>query len=198
MASIKSQLKGIDKAIIQGSVRALNRALSSAKTQLVRNLKEDTGLKTDKVNSRVFPIKANNNKLLASLNVAVKFGVPLRQFSPKQKTVRVKHSTGGRARAHYGVTVKLGKQNRQLVPGAFLLDNKAGLIVVGRKGAFRGPNYDYVNRRAARKPLVQLRTTIFQDSAHARKAEATKYMQQVFDKNINHEIEFAISKKFSK
>jgi hypothetical protein len=183
------KLRGLDSAIRTGAVRAMNKALTTAKTQLVRDLRSDTGLKTEVISPRVMAIKANAKKLTVSLNVAVKVGVPLRHFSPSPKKVK-----RGK-RTYQGVTAKIGSQGRVLIPGAFLLDNVKGLVVVGRKKAFSGGQY--VSPSGPRKPLFQLRTTAFQESAKARRDEAKAKLRNRFNDIVNHEIEFSIAQRLN-
>src|SRR5688572_16620255 len=114
--SFKSALKDIDKAVQRGASRALNKAIAQTKTQVVRQLREDTGLKTEDVKARVRTIKSKPGILGVVLGIATKFGIGLRKFSPKQKAVKT--HLGKR----YGVTAKVGQASRQLVPNAFIMN----------------------------------------------------------------------------
>ncbi len=192
--SIASQLRGLDAAVKTGSIRALNKALATAKSKAIRELRDDTGLKTEVVKRRVRDFKADSKKMKVSVNIAVKVGVSLRHFNPKAKKVRVKHKGQGKARVHQGVTVKIGVQSRELAPGAFFLDNKAGQIVVGRKGAYEKGVYS--NPTAPRLPLAQLRSNVFLDASKQRQDGVRRELQDRFDKVVSHEVEFAVAQRF--
>jgi hypothetical protein len=177
-SNFKKAFRGIDSAIQQGTARALNRALSSTKTKVTRQLREETALKTDIITARLRAKKAKANQLGAILAIAVKFDVPLTKFSPKAKSVKV-----GKRR-YDGVTVKVGKQPRQLAPKAFFLQGKSvDGVVIARKGE-------------AKNPLIQPKSDAFRKSAQAAQEPATKHMADTFEKNVGHEIEFAVSRKF--
>lgn len=182
----KKAFRGIDSAIKQGTARALNRALSSAKTKMVRALREETGLTNKVVNRRVLETKANQAKLRARLGIAIKVGIPLSEFSPKLKTSRVVHKGNRRATKHYGVSVKIGKQGRQLVPGGFLVSgrNSGKSLVLARKGK-------------APRPTVVLRTMLFTETAKAARAEAQRHMANTFNKDVSGYIDYEIKKRFT-
>ncbi len=199
MSQFKKAFKGIDSAIKQGTARALNRALSSAKTKMVRALREDTSLTTEVIKTRTRGRKAAQNRLGISLGIAVKFGVALTKFTPKEKKVRVKRGGKGKAQLYRGITAKIGKGPRQLVPGAFGMDTKSKFIVAGRKQAFTDTNRGhgvYSNRTAPRKPTVQLKTTVFVDAAKANEAAVKADMKDTFNRIVAHEIDYAIAKQF--
>jgi hypothetical protein len=186
----KKAFKGIDGAIKQGSARALNRALSATKTKMVRALREDTGLKTEVIKTRTWGKKAKVDYLDITLGIAIKFAIALSKFSPAAK--RVKSITRG---LRQGVTAKVGKGGRQLVPGAFTLDNSKGLAVVGRKAAYSATG-EYVNS-STQSTLKSIKTEVFTDSAKANEADAKAYMRDTFEKIVAHEIDYAIQSKFS-
>ncbi len=191
--SIQRQLRGMDKAVRTGTVRALNKALASTKSKVIKELRSETGLKTEVIKTRVMGLKANADKMTVSVNIATKVGVALRHFSPSQKKVRVKHRTGGKARLHYGVSIRLGTQGRVLAPGAFFIGKNG--IVVGRKAAYTSGSY--TTNITPRKPLIQLRTNVFLDSARGMKDTNSKYLGDRFNTVVTHEINYAVSQRFS-
>jgi hypothetical protein len=190
----RKAFKGVDAAIKQGTARALNRALSSTKTKMVRTLREQTGLKTDVITARTRSLSATSSKLSVIFAIATKFGIALSKFAPSLKKVRVKQRNG-RTVLHYGVSAKIGQQARQLIPGAFFLVGKTGEAVLGRKSAY-DKDGSYSNPTAPKYKTAQLRTRIFSEVAEQHQAEAQQYLADTFDKNVAHEIEYAIQKKF--
>ena len=178
-SSISDVLKGTSSAIKLGTKRAINRSVSSTKTFISRNLKEEIGLKTRDINSR---LKANktqsgNNKphsFRGSVGIATRINFPLRLFSPR----RIKIKTGRGTR--YGVTVKLGKEGKKLAEGGFLMNVRGKEIVAQRKGD-------------ARKPTKEVRTTLFLDSVLRNvklyKTFLTKEFKRIKGATIKHAIQ---------
>lgn len=188
----KKALNGVDSAIKQGTARALNRALSSTKTKVVRQLRQDTGLKKDVVSTRTRFRKAKIDSLDVVIGIATKFGIPLRQFAAKAKNVR---SAMGR---RIGATTKIGRQNRQLVPGGFLMNVGATTIVAGRTKAFSGLGSGegtYTDSKAARAPTTQLKTRAFSESAKDLQGPSEKHLKDTFERIVAHEIEYSVSRK---
>lgn len=176
--------KGLDQAIAQGTARAMNRALSTTQTQLAKNLKDDTGLSTKVIKSRMLSIPATKGKLAAVLAIAVKVGVSLAEFAPQIKKVKVVHQGNTKATTHYGVTVKIGG-TRTLVPGAWLAYAKNGKALV-------------LSRKAGnRYPTVALRTDAFRDAVVAREPDAQKVMLDKFNEIVSTEIDNSIQYKFN-
>lgn len=193
-SEFKKAFKGIDSAIKQGTARALNRALSSSKTKMVRALRQDTGLKTEIISSRIRTKKAKSDSLAVIMGIAIKIGVAISKFGPSIKKVKALYSDGSK-RSRKGVTAKIGKQSRQLVPGAFVLDNKSGMVVVGRKAAFNEQG-EYVDSKTQSK-LTTLRTKIFTEAAQANETDIKKNLTDVFNDIVSHEIDYAVGAKFS-
>lgn len=187
--SIKSQLKGLDKAVQTGVTRALNKSLATGRTQLVRSLRESTGLKTEDINKRILSKQAKADKFKVSLYIAIKRGIPLRKFSPIIKAIRVG------SKKFYGITAKIGRAGRALIEGAFALDNSYGIVVVGRKKAFT--NGVYSRGSTARKPLFELKSNIFIEEAKHATPDAQKKIEDNFDKIVSSEIEYAVQSKFN-
>jgi hypothetical protein len=178
-AEFTKAFNGIDAAIKQGTARALNRALSSTRTKVTRAIREQTGLKTAVIKTRIREAKANRNKLSVVLALATKVGVSLAEFAPRVKKVM---SAAGK---RFGVTVKIGQQARQLVPGGWLATVKSGKqLVLARKGK-------------AQYPTVALRTTVFTDVVKAEQASAKRYIVDEFDRIVAEYIDFEIQKKFA-
>lgn len=179
----KKAFKDIDQAIKQGTTRALNRALSSAKTQLVKNIGQDTGLKASLIKERVLDIKANSKKQNVQLAIAIKVGVSLSEFSPSTKKVEVVHTGHTKATTHYGVSVKAAG-GRQLVPGGFLWNASGKKLVLGRS--------DPSNNTST---LATLRSNAFKDSATARRDETQRFLEKQFEDAIVDQLEYAIKSK---
>lgn len=178
-------VKGIDQAIKLGTSRALNRALSSTKTQLVRDLSDDTGMKNASIKARVREVKATVKSLNVIIALAVKIGVSLAEFSPSIRKIKVVHQGNTKATTHYGVSVRIGGTTRDIVPGAWLAYGKSGKkLVLARKGKDK-------------YPTQALRTDVFKDAAKTRQVQATKQLADKFSNEVASQIDFAIQQKFN-
>lgn len=196
MSKIASSLKSLNSAVKTGSIRALNKAVSSAKSRLAKAMRQDTGLTSKVIGKRLLARKANVKKLNASLNIAVKYGVPLKDLKAKEKRVRVKHRGGRKAQVHTGVTIKIGSNARTLAPGVFPLVGKTGEAMLGRKQAFSKGTY--IHSSGPKYKTFTPKLPVVLDSAIARKTEIEKHMQDTFDKNVHHEIEYAVSQAIAR
>lgn len=190
---ISKVAKQIAKATITGSKRALNKAASKATTQMIRSLRTDTGLPTDRLKARVRAYKATDVKLMSSVNVATKRGVNLSDeaFKPKEVKLRVQPKNGKRskrgkvkARTYFGVSVKIGKDPRGLVPGGFLrsVSSKKDLVL---------------KRKGERKyPTEALKSDVVNRKAEARAKEIQDLLFKSFTERLDAEIAYALESKF--
>jgi hypothetical protein len=192
--TFKGALKGVDKALKNAQSRALNRALSQAQTKLSKQLREETGLKTDTVKSRIRAKKSKVNSLSVVIGIATKFGIAVNKFSNSTRRVLARYKDGSK-RARTGVSARIGKTPRSILPGAFQLNGK-GNAIVGRKLAYDSDG-KYINSTIQGK-LTTIRTKIFSDVAKQSQASITTFLRKTFLDRINHEIEFALKNKFKK
>jgi hypothetical protein len=183
----KSALKGVDQALKNAGIRAMNRSLTTARTKLSRDIKTETGLPIKRINRRISERKARYDRLKASLSIGIKTGISLSEFKPLVKNVKVVHKGNRKPTTHYGVSVKIGSQGRTLVPGGFLALGKASgkLLVLARKGM-------------ARRPTVALRTKLFTDAVMKLYKNAEQTLAETFKKNIGNEIKFYLAKTLIK
>lgn len=116
--------------------RALNRAIASAKTAMVRVVSRDMGLKSGDVSDRIGTEEARPDRLRARLSASYA-KIPLIKFgasgpNPSHGRGRVTAITGGRAAGEVGV--------RHAIPGAFLATLSSGHVgVFKRTGKSRLP-----------------------------------------------------------
>jgi hypothetical protein len=185
--SIARKLRGVDKALKSATNRALNRAVSSARSKLMQGLRAGTGLPTKDLKSRVKMLRASSKRQDVALLVGTKVGIPLRKFRAKAKSMRVTHRNRKGRTKHYGATVKIGQGGRQLAPEGFLMNTPSGTPVVAKRKVQSDP----------RSKTAELRTKVFAEVAEATKGDVAKHMQDTFEKNVSHEIEYALKKKFS-
>lgn len=182
--SISDVLKGTDSAIKLGTKRAINRSVSSTKTFISRNLKDEIGVKAKDINSRlkVNKTQSGNNKpysFRGSVGIATRVQMPMRLFSPR----RIKIKTGRGPRV--GVTVKLGKEGKTLVEGGFLMTVKSGAeIVAARKGM-------------ERKPTKELRTTLFLDTVLRNVKLYKNFLTKEFKRIKGATIRYAIQQRLN-
>ena len=183
-SSIEKAMKGVDNAIKLGTKRALNRSAASTRTLIRQTMRKETGLKSEYVNKRLLlnRTQTGNTKpysFRANVAIAMRAILPQRLFNPRVK--RIKTIRGNR----YGVTTKVGKQGRTLIPGAFLMQLRNGVeIVAERKG----------NRRT---PTKQSMTGIWQEIVASRYGMFTKFANDTFNQIVGREIDYALSKRES-
>jgi hypothetical protein len=189
LKSVGQACRAINSAVKSGSIRALNKALTKTKNKLVKDLKDDTGLKSETLSKRILLIKARSKNLKGSINIATKIDVQLSAFSPKEKGVKVpgkrKPGTKGRpkSRTYIGVTVKMGKSARQLVPGGFLRTVRSGKEII------------LTRTNDTRYPVKAMKSDVLKQSAKARQNEAIQYLQKEFAATNKIEIDAALAKK---
>ncbi len=172
--------RAVQNAIFGGTVRAINKAAAKTFTKVKRDLREDTGLTNKVIEKRVLVSKANKNKITASVNVATQFDVQLSEFSPKEKKVSVNRRT------YYGVTVKVGTEGRQIVPGGFLRTVNSGKQLI----LSRTSNSRY--------PIQALKSDIVKVSALARQEENSAYMRTEFDRLLDTQVTYELDKYINK
>jgi hypothetical protein len=133
-----NKLKGLvenkmKKAIQTSGRTAVNKAMTATRKLAIDQVNKDTGLAKNLVGSKMQTYKARLDFLSAKIRIS-KAGIALDQFKP-QKT-GVQSARGPRV----GVTVKIGKSPRVLVPGGFLATTKRGkTMILKRKGQARYP-----------------------------------------------------------
>lgn len=206
--SIGQASRTVNSAVKKGSIRALNRAGTSARAEMARLLRQDTGLKKKDIDPRVAKMRAtkttsSTGSYKATVLILTKMGIPLDKFKPRRKTVTIpgirKPGQRGRpkSRKRVGVTVKLPGQSRELIPGAFYQQVGNGYeMVLARKDALDASG-KYTGKKTERYKTVRLRAKVVLPSAKAHAPKVLKHMKEVFDKNISHEIDFAVKQKLS-
>lgn len=202
--SLGKAMRRINSAVKTGTIRAMNRAADSARSQMAKTIRDETGLPLKRVNTRVGTTKANSKRFFSSVNVATKVGIPLDEFKPKISKIRLpaKPVSGRRGRPRqrvfHGVTVKIGGAPRELVSGGFLTKVKNGkTLVLARKRAISSGSYDNQaggTKARDRRPTTRLRQNVILKAAQANAQMVKKQMQSVFEKNIGREIDFASSR----
>lgn len=177
--------KGVNRGILIGTKRALNKAAKSTRTFVRRELRRDVGVSSKRINDRVLMNRTEKglrgrHSLKASVSIATKKFMPMRYFKPKTKVVKTTLQGKKKGKVtRYGVTVKIGRGRREIVPGAFLMDMRNGLVVAKRKGP-------------KQFPTTELFTKVLQESVKDNNKTFNKTLNQRFQKIVEHEIEFAV------
>ena len=201
--TFKAAAQKVKKASEKAKIRALNRALSSGSAQMRKALRQETGLTNRQLKKRIFEKKARTST--AVLSIATKVGIHLGEFKPKVKKVRVPgvviRGSKPKPRTYYGVTVKIGKQSRELVPGGWLWTSNRSLkdMVLARKKAFDYATGRYIPRHASatsdRRPTTALKSDIVYKVAKANAPAVEKHMRESLEKNLAHELKYYMSRK---
>lgn len=179
--SISDAFKNVNNAIKLAQKRALTKSATSTRVLIRKDIRAVTGLKSDYINRRIKlnrPASGTKNKysFRAGVGIATKAMIPMRLFKPKTKKVRTK------AGPRKGVTVKIGKGSRNLIPNAFIMSLKGTDIVAARKGK-------------ERKPTKQLFSTVWVESIMGQIKTYKKYIVDRYKTIVKHEMKYALSKR---
>ncbi len=139
IASVAGLKEGTPRAIM----RALNRAIASARTVMTRAVAADTGLKQADIRDKMTLRNATVGNLTASFSAPLK-RIPLMDF--KAVDTAINKGSGRRKRTGRGVTYKL-PTGKGVVPNAFIATTGSGhTAVFARVGAGRLPIRDRIPR----------------------------------------------------
>lgn len=168
----------LDKAKKVATFRALNRAAAMTKTQMLRDIRKDSGLTAAQISKRIYTRKASSKSLSSFVSFGVKYGVSLSEFKPKEKIVRI--GKGKKARKYRGVSVKL-PEGRVTVPHAFMWKSPAGKnLVLARKGSARNPLYS---------PTFSL-----EQIAMSHQRTLISFMRRSFEQRFEAQLEYELGK----
>lgn len=175
--------KDVDNAVKTGVKRALNRTLSSTKTYISKQIRSEIGLKSKDVNARLKLNKPQTgfkkkHSFSANVSIAMMAYLPMRVFSPRAKKLKTKKGP------RVGVTVKIGKLGRFLVPNAFLMMKGIAIVAmrIGKK----------------RYPTKQVFTEVWQETVTTQYGSYRRYAQETFNKIVGHQIQYALDTRTSK
>jgi len=163
-------------------VRALNRAIASGRTFMVRELARDTGLRSTDLRAALSMREATFDKPEARLATTLK-RIPLVKFN-----ARGPEPSGGRGQ---GVSYRL-PSSKGRVPTAFIATMRSGhrgVFVRSSKLTLRANQFKGFTRK--RLPIRELfGPSLGHVFAKYRPAALVK-LREAFDKNFAHELEFA-------
>lgn len=182
--------KGVSRGILTGVKRAIRKSATSTRNVVRRELRKSLGLSSKRINKRVLVNKpasglTGRHSLKGGVAVATQFFMPMRYFKPKSKIVRTNVKGVKRKVKRIGVTVKIGRKPRELVPGAFLMNVNGTTIVAKRK-------------TSKRKPTKEVITKALQNNLSERGNEFNKVLNKRFEKIVEHEIDFAVTQQIKK
>lgn len=150
------------KAVKNGQVGALRKALRKARQKMISDYGKDTSLASKAIRKRVKIIPPKKGVGLGSINVAIAFGVPLGEFKPIVKMVK------GAKRLYEGVTVRMGTLGRAIVPKAWLWTARSGKQIVLQRD------------KDSRYPISTPKSDLLKESAKRRQEEHKAYLAQAF------------------
>jgi hypothetical protein len=163
--------------VTRAEVRALNRAIGSARTAMTRAIAQDTGLKSGDVRKRLNVYEATPNRPEARLAASLK-KVPLIDF-------------GARASGH-GVISRL-RGGRGRIPNAFIATMKSGhrgiFVRFGKSRSRKG-----LPSPSPGLPIIELMGPSIGHIFAKYRPAVGKQAQESFEKNFLHELAFAQSK----
>lgn len=178
MASNKDAFEVVSKRVQQviksATIKALNKATLEVFKQFKKEIKATTSIPESVLKARLLVLKAKQKKPISSINVAIKYNISLKDFSPKR--VKVKRN----GRTYYSASIKIAG-DRVIVEGGFVQTVKSGKdIVFARTGASRYPI------KELKTDILAVETEKLQDPYSRMIAEKTDaYLQEM----INIELE---------
>lgn len=158
--------------VTRATIRAINRAIASARTVMVREIARDTGLRSKDVRDALSLREATVNHLSGSLGATLK-KIPLIKFNARGPEPSRGKGRGVRARlvggaGHY--------------PHAFIVT-----MPTGHRGVFARKT------PPSRLPIRELFGPSLGRVFEKYRAPAEARAREVFGKNLDHELEFAAS-----
>ncbi len=151
-------------------VRAMNRAIGSGRTAIVKEMARDTGLKSKDVRDALVMREASIGRPVASLSAPLK-RIPLIKFG-----ARGPEPSRGRGR---GVSYNLGAGGRRTLPHAFI-----ATMGTGHRGVF-------MRRAKGRLPIRELQGPSLGHVFNKYREVGIARMEEAFVKNFDHELVFA-------
>jgi hypothetical protein len=134
MTTLTKFISNTSSSITNATFRAMNKTSSKLNTRFKKTISSETGLSSKLLSKRFRIRKATKTSFRAGVGFGTKYGIALNNFKPKIKILKK-----GK-RKYKGVTVKIGKAAREIVPGAFLNTVKSGKsLVLARTSARRYP-----------------------------------------------------------
>lgn len=169
---------GASKKVQRASLRATNRAISSARAYMVQNIAKDTGLKSGDVRSAIPLREATEGRPVARIAASIK-RIPLYKFGATGQL-----PSRGKGR---GVSYR-GEGGRQRIQSAFLAKMSSGHVgvymrVAGGKRRGPKPQRSQLPIRELFGPSLGHVFAKFRPGAIARARE-------VFEKTFAHELQF--------
>jgi len=177
LKALNKRLEDTPKAMRKGARRAINRTLTTARKETSKAIRADLALRAGDIKDRI------EKKMVFDLEG--KLVVRDRRLELiKFRTPRQTKLTRRRGAARGGVKVTIYKRKgRQLIPGAFIA-----------KGIKSGREHVMKREGSERYPVKILYGPSITKTANRHLPEILKRTEPVFAKNLDREIQFALSK----
>lgn len=185
-------IAGCDKipsSTTRALVRAMNRAMASARTVMVREIARDTGLKSKDVRDAMPFRKATSDRPQARLAAGLK-RIPLYKFN-----ARGPYPSRGRGR---GVTYRLASGGRGRHPNAFIAKMTSMGVIKSTEHATLSPGHMgvFVRRTKTRLPIAELFGPSLGHVFRKFRPQGQAKLQEAFEKNFRHEFDRAQQEAF--
>ncbi len=188
--AIVIDLEQFPARVLKATVRAINRAIASGRSLMVKEMSADTGLKQKDVREAIVLKQASASNPVGSIAASMK-RIPLIKFNakgPRPSRGRGRGVTyrlpGGKGRLEHAFFAVMSSGHEGIferTPGKYMKGTRDNFVVAttrGRKG-----------RQAIHEKYGPSLGQVFKKFRPAGLAQA----QAVFEKNFDHELEFASS-----
>lgn len=172
---LSKYMSGVGKSINRATYRSINKTLTKTNSRFKKAVSKDTGLTAKAIGKRFRVRKATSTNFNGNVSMGTKYGVSLDNFKPKVKIIRKSN------RKYKGVTVKIGKQARAVVPGGFLATVKSGKSLV------------LARTTANRYPVKTVKHDIY-EAAETHRAALKSFAQDEYKKQFNDQIKYELSR----
>lgn len=187
-------IQNVPKVMKKSYRRALNRSLTSTKTQIRKELSKALGIPAKNIGKRIIKVD-EKTKNEGSVIVLIKRGFKITDLKPSVKKVRTqKASIGGSRPFRQGVTYRF-KGKREVASGVFPLKRGSRIIGVGRRDAFI-KKHKYTGKRTFDYPTTQPETdpTVLSVEIGKRDTQFTNHLNSQFEKEFTRTFEFYLNK----
>lgn len=184
MTSLKDLLADVRNGAGRAVSRAINRSLTSVRSEVVRMVTAEYAVKSGEARKELKIYQSNAAALKGEIYGSGSPGIPLMKFAKTSVVPSTKRTKGGGYSPAVGIPVLVKKSTgKTAADGVFLARMKSGHV-----GAFWRTEGRKIEERWGPSPLKLMGQEAYVDRIE-------DYADRVFAKNLEHEINYLMSKK---